>query len=141
MKPQRSYLVRALYDWVLDNEDLPYALVDATVADVKVPLEHVEDGKIVLNLGPNAVRNLTLALEYVMCNGRFGGREFELFLPMASILAIYGRDSGQGMVFPEEALLEPVARGENPEQTHSSDEAAKSDNAPAVPDKPTLRLV
>lgn len=106
MKPQRPYLLRALYEWVVDSDDVPHVLVDATADGVVVPTEHVEDGKIVLNLGPNAVRDLALEDDYVMCNSRFGGRPFEIYLPMASIRAIYGRDSRQGMVFPDETVPE-----------------------------------
>ena len=140
MKPRRPYLLRALYEWIVDSDDVPYVLVDASVEGVQVPAEHVEDGKIVLNLAPNAVKNLVLEQDYVMCSSRFGGREFELYLPMPSINAIYGRDTRQGMVFPEEdaaGISEPGAAtsSEKPQSEVTGDEEGDK------PDKPTLRLV
>ena len=102
MKPQRPYLLRALYDWIIDSDETPYVLVDATIKDVVVPLEYVEDGQIVLNMGPSAIRDLVLENEFVMFNSRFGGRAFEIVLPMQSVKAIYCKDTGEGMVFPAE---------------------------------------
>ena len=130
MKPQRPYLLRALYEWIVDSDDVPYVLVDANVAEVQVPLEHVENGQIVLNLGPNAVRDLVMEQDYVMCTSRFGGRPYELYIPMAAIRAIYGRDTRQGMVFPEEDL-----------GTGTLVPESNPDNATPDDDKPTLRLV
>lgn len=129
MKSQRPYLLRALYEWVVDNDDVPHVLVDATAEGVVVPSEHVKDGQIVLNLGPNAVRDLVLEADYVMCNSRFDGRPFELYLPMASILAIYGRDSRHGMVFPDEDVPDGA----------SAPESGPDD--PGSGDGPSLKLV
>ena len=102
MKSQRPYLLRALYDWIVDSEEVPYILVDATVPGVEVPNEHVKDGQIVLNIGPNAVRDLQLGDEWVMFSSRFNGRVFEVQLPMSGIKAIYARGTGDGLAFPEE---------------------------------------
>ncbi len=139
MKPQRPYLLRALYDWIVDSGEIPYVLVDATVSEVAVPAEHVKDGQIVLNIGPNAVRDLSLGDDYVMCSGRFDGRVFEICLPMNSIKAIYSKDTAQGMVFPEETLSAPGLPGSHEPAAHDSsvpDEAAAAeenkDNVPVV---------
>lgn len=104
--PQRPYLLRALYEWIVDNDETPYVLVDTTCEGVSVPHEYVQDGQIVLNIGPNAVRDLVLESEFVMCSSRFAGRSFELVLPMGAIRAIYCKDSGEGMVFPDEAAYQ-----------------------------------
>lgn len=133
MKPQRPYLLRALYEWLIDSGDVPYALIDATAEDVNVPLEHVKDGQIVLNLGPDAVRDLVLEQDYVMCSSRFSGKAFELYLPMASIRAIYGRNTQEGMVFPEEEIS-------SQQRTDHADDDAKQDDADKG-GKPPLRLV
>ena len=133
MKPQRPYLLRALYEWLIDSGDVPYVLIDATAEDVNVPLEHVKDGQIVLNLGPDAVRDLVLEQDYVMCSSRFSGKAFELYLPMASIRAIYGRDTQEGMVFPEEEIS-------SQQRTDHADDDAKQDDADKG-GKPPLRLV
>ena len=129
MKAQRPYLLRALYEWVVDSDDVPHVLVDATADRVVVPAEHVKDGQIVINLSPNAVRDLVLEQDYVMCNSRFGGQPFELYLPMASIRAIYGRDSRQGMVFPDEDVPDT---GETPDA---------GPDGPGSGDGPSLKLV
>ena len=133
MKPQRPYLLRALYEWIVDSDEVPYVLVDATADGVHVPKEHVQDGQIVLNLGPNAVRDLVIEEQHLMCGGRFSGKHFELYLPMPSILAIYAKDTREGMVFPDEEQL--VAK--------SDDESGTATDASADPgpSKPTLKLV
>jgi stringent starvation protein B len=132
VKAQRPYLLRALYEWIIDSDEIPYLLVDATVAGVSVPEAHVQDGQIVLNMSPNAVRDLVMDDAFVMCSGRFGGQPFELYLPMSSIRAIYAKDTREGMVFPEEEAL-MVDAAETEQEQKGSD---------AAPDnKPGLRLV
>ncbi|MCR9261528.1 MAG: ClpXP protease specificity-enhancing factor [Pseudomonadaceae bacterium] len=132
MKPQRPYLLRALYEWIIDSDEIPYLLVDATVEGVSVPEAHVQDGQIVLNMSPNAVRDLVMDDAFVMCSGRFSGQHFELYLPMNSIRAIYAKDTREGMVFPEEEAL-TVGPTEADQRRNNSD--APPDN------KPGLRLV
>jgi stringent starvation protein B len=112
--PKRSYLLRALNEWIVDSGLTPYVLIDATVAGVAVPSEHVKDGRIVLNLSPAAVRGLEISRDAVTCDGRFGGRSFPLYLPMASILAIYARETGEGMVFEAETFAEPEPPADGP---------------------------
>jgi len=131
VKPQRPYLLRALYEWIVDCDQIPYVLVDATVAGVQVPQEHIKDGQIVLNMGPNAVQDLVIDDQYVMCGGRFGGKHFELYVPMLAVLAIYAKDTRKGMVFPDEENLTAAER-----HTHEGDSAPNPRD-----DKPSLRLV
>jgi stringent starvation protein B len=101
-KAKRPYLLRAIYDWIVDSGLTPYVLVDASAEGVTVPSEHVKDGKIVLNVGPTAVGSFSLNDDALACDCRFGGRSFAVFLPMPAILAIYARESGEGMVFEAE---------------------------------------
>ena len=75
MKPQRPYLLRALYEWIVDSDEVPYVLVDANLEGVQVPAEHVQDGQIVLNIGPGAIRDLNIEDHGVMCGGRISGTE------------------------------------------------------------------
>ena len=131
MKPQRPYLLRALYEWIVDSDEVPYVLVNATTDGVHVPQEHVQDGQIVLNLGPNAVRDLVIEEQHLMCSGRFSGKPFELYLPMPSILAIYAKDTRQGMVFADEDQL----------ISKTGDESETTTDAGTEPSKPTLKLV
>ena len=151
MIPQRRYLLRALYEWIVDCGEVPYVLVDANIDGVVVPQEHVESGQIVLNIGPRAVRDLNIADDYVMCQSRFGGRAFELCLPMAAIRAIYCKDSGQGMVFPEEdfAITEEAVTDESASSGPFSGEVSGDVSVPtshqpetaASAQKPHLKLV
>ena len=139
MKRRRHYLLRALYEWIVDSGEVPNVLVDAEIDGVVVPSEHVRDGQIVLNISPQAVRNLSLGNDYVMCEGRFSGRSVELILPIESVRAIYCRDSGQGLAFDDEDLLEGEGDGELGADVT---QASQPTNGPKPPgDKPKLRLV
>ena len=146
MKPRRPYLLRGLYDWIVDSGEVPNILVDAEVDGVVVPIEHVRDGQIVLNISPQAVRNLNMGNEFIMCEGRFSGRSIELVLPIESVRAIYCRDSGQGLAFDDEDMLTDESAVDSIESV-SAPRASQTDAKPA-PDKsdstgskPTLRLV
>lgn len=102
MTSNRPYLIRAIHAWVVDNGCTPYLLVDATADGVAVPDEHVEDGRIVLNISPGAADRLELGDQAVQFNARFGGRPTQVVVPIAAVLAIYARENGQGMMFPPE---------------------------------------
>ncbi len=107
MTPNRPYLLRAFYEWIVDNNCTPYLVVDATMPGVKVPLQHVKDGQIVLNISPGAVGNLLLGNDAVTFNARFSGNPFALYIPQRSVLAIYARENGAGTMFtPEEEWQE-----------------------------------
>lgn len=118
MTPTRPYLVRAFYDWILDNGMTPYLLVDATVEGTFVPASYVRDGRIVLNVAPAAVTELELGVTHVSFSARFGGVAQLIRLPMASLVAIYARENGQGMFFGNEdedvAVDAPLATAEVP---------------------------
>jgi stringent starvation protein B len=104
----RPYLLRALYEWIVDNDCTPHIIVDAERPGVDVPQEYVKDGQIVLNLSPTAVIELQLGDDCVSFNGRFGGRPVDVFIPVAAVLGIYARENGQGMAFePEETTIRP----------------------------------
>ena len=108
MTPSRPYIMRALYEWIVDNDCTPYVLVDAAVADVMVPQQFVKDGQIVLNISPGAVMDLNITNEAMAFNGRFGGVATDIFVPIAAVVGIYARENGQGMVFePEESSPPP----------------------------------
>ncbi|MES1928307.1 ClpXP protease specificity-enhancing factor [Salinisphaera dokdonensis CL-ES53] len=99
---RRPYLIRALYDWVLDNDLTPHLLVAADAEGVNVPREFVtEDGKITVNISPGAVRGLSLDNELVSFSARFSGQSFNVSLPPGAVLALYARENGEGMLFGE----------------------------------------
>lgn len=106
-QPKRPYLLRALYDWIVDSDMTPYVLVNAGAADVSVPADYVKDGKIVLNVAPHAVSELSMDATALACQCRFGGEPFAVYLPMASIEAIYARETGEGMAFDSETFPPP----------------------------------
>ena len=101
MTSNRPYLIRALYEWLVDNHQTPYFLLDATHADTIVPHDFIEDGRIVLNLAPSAVRDLDLGNEWIRFNARFSGRAMDVIFPPDAVLGVYSRENGQGMLFPE----------------------------------------
>ena len=118
MTSSRPYIMRALYEWIVDNDCTPYVLVDATVEDVMVPQQFVKDGQIVLNISPSAVMELNISNEAVFFNGRFGGVATDVFVPVSAVVGIYARENGQGMVFePEEAPEPPDDEPPEPEKT------------------------
>jgi stringent starvation protein B len=96
----RPYLLRALYEWIVDNEHIPYIVVDATQPGVVAPPEHIKDGQITLNIAPHAVQSLSLGNADVRFSARFSGRPWMITIPTQAVLAIYDRDTGQGMGFP-----------------------------------------
>ena len=102
MTASRPYLIRALYEWILDNQCTPYLLVDASVDGVFVPEEFIDDGKIVLNLSPTAVQKLQLANDNISFSARFSSSARQVEVPISAVLAIYARENGQGMMFNEE---------------------------------------
>lgn len=108
MNSSRPYIMRALYEWIVDNNFTPYVLVDASVENVVVPQQFVKDNQIVLNISPDAVVDLSISNQAVAFNGRFGGVATDVFVPIVAVVGIYARENGQGMVFdPEEAIGPP----------------------------------
>ena len=103
MTSHRPYLLRALYEWITDNGMTPHVLVDATRPAVQVPLHAVKEGKIVLNVAARAVQRLEMGNDVISFSARFGGVSQTVSVPVAAVLAIYARETGQGMALPEEA--------------------------------------
>ncbi|MCG3862792.1 MULTISPECIES: ClpXP protease specificity-enhancing factor [unclassified Photobacterium] len=106
MTPRRPYLLRAFYDWLVDNDLTPHLVVDATLPGVQVPMEFVSDGQIILNVAPRAVGNLELGNEAVSFNARFSGRPHSVIVPMYAVLAVYARENGAGTMFEPEPSYE-----------------------------------
>jgi len=113
LSPRRPYLLRAFYEWLLDNDLTPHVVVDISLPDVQVPLEYARDGQIVLNIAPRAVGNLQLTNDSVSFSARFGGVPRQVYVPMAAVLAIYARENGAGTMFEPEAGYEESAESHN----------------------------
>ena len=124
--PKRPYLLRAYYDWLVDNSFTPYLVVDATYLGVNVPVEYVKDGQIVLNLSANATGNLQLTNDFIQFNARFKGISRELYIPMGAALAIYARENGDGVMFEPEEVYDELNSEPDTEQPTSFHEAVDS---------------
>lgn len=126
MTSTRPYLIRAFYDWIVDNNCTPHIVVNASYENVTVPLEFVENGQIVLNVSISAVQGLVLGDSAIEFRARFGGKICTVYAPIGSILAIYARENGRGMVFAEEE--EPI-EDESSSIESSTEEADNSTNS------------
>ncbi|MFQ3286407.1 MAG: stringent starvation protein B [Porticoccaceae bacterium] len=139
MTPNRPYLLRAFFDWIVDNDCTPHIIVDAHHPMVAVPQEFVKDGQIVLNIAPRAVTNLSLDGDDVQFSARFNGMPVDIYVPIAGVLGIYAQENGQGMVFDQEDSPEPPPSAtppSAPKMVRSSEAKDKS-----IKPKPSLRVV
>jgi stringent starvation protein B len=107
MTPLKLYLLRAVYDWTIEGGFTPHVIVDATQAEVVVPPAYIQDGKIVLNIHPRAVERFELTAQALAFSARFGGRPFAINCPLRALRAIYARENGQGIAFPESEEASP----------------------------------
>ncbi len=136
MTSSRPYLVRALYEWIVDNDCTPHLLVNSDHPGVQVPDGFASDGQIVLNVAPSAVRGLQMNNQAITFEGRFGGVPHSLHVPSAAVMAIYARENGQGMVFE----IEPTP----PSDDTPNDDASAGGEAPSRPasaGRPSLKVV
>lgn len=133
MTPNRPYLLRAFYEWILDNEYTPHLVVDALLPHVTVPEQFVKDGKIVLNIAPSAVTAFDMDNEAVSFNARFSGAPFQVYIPIYAVEAIYARENGAGTMFPAEPAYDELLTQEQPSEPPEQTPPAKG--------KPGLRVV
>lgn len=146
MTTHRPYLVRALNEWILDNNCTPYILVNAFEKGVEVPERYIKDGQIVLNISPIAVQGLVIRNEGIEFNGRFGGIPTHVYVPTAAILGIYAKENGQGMIFDrEEPIPEPPPAKPQPVTTTEVEkpetDGGDKPTKPKRGGKPALRVV
>ncbi|CAA0083745.1 Stringent starvation protein B [BD1-7 clade bacterium] len=133
MTPTRPYFLRAVYEWILDNECTPFLAVNADAPGVEVPREYVEDGQITLNLAPSAIVDLQMTNDGIEFSARFSGVAQLVSVPMAAVMGIFARENGQGMAFPDEpgfdvdVTEEDADQGNAPEPLRSIDGIQESD--------------
>ena len=108
MLVQRPYLLRAFYNWIIDSECTPHIIVDATQPCVEVPLQFIEDGKIVLNIAPKSVVQFSMDDDAVAFNARFSGQPMQVYVPVYAIEGIYARENGAGTMFPDEPAYQAL---------------------------------
>lgn len=130
MTSNKPYLIRAFYDWIVDNELTPYILVDASYPNVQVPKEHVHQDRIVLNISPTATRGLLLENDRIVFSARFSGQTEQLFVAPNAVLEIYAKENGRGIAFA-------IEEGGEPPPSSSATPEAES----AARKKPSLKLV
>jgi stringent starvation protein B len=134
MTSYRPYMIRALHEWMLDNNCTPYILVNAFIKGVEVPQDYVKDGEIVLNISPRAIKMLNISNSGIEFEGRFGGIPTRVYVPTNAVLGIYARENGQGMMFDDH---DPIPEPPSPATQSEPDFKAKKDKSI----KPTLRVV
>jgi stringent starvation protein B len=134
MSSQRPYLLRALYEWIADNGMTPHVLVDARLPGVRVPAHAVKDGRIVLNIAERAVAKLELGNDAIRFTARFAGVSQAVMVPLEAVIAVYSRETGQGMAMPEEPRPPSPGQdaGAEPEQAVDT----LPGEAPEAPDTP-----
>jgi len=140
MTSSRPYLLRAIYEWLNDNNLTSYLLVDAEKPDVMVPLEHVQDGKIILNISPEAVQGISLDNDSVSFSARFSGKSQDIYIPMAAVMALYSKENGKGMMFPEEEETESFEESK-PESKTGESENSNTDTAKSKKKASFLKVV
>jgi stringent starvation protein B len=134
MKARRPYLLRAIHEWITDSLCTPHLVVDAHAPGVDVPRGYAKDGKIVLNVSWNATANLRLGNDEVSFSGRFGGTSMAVRVPLHAVLAIYARETGQGMIFADDdADPPPPPEGGEPAEPG---EDKPGEDKPAEPKSP-----
>jgi stringent starvation protein B len=142
MTSTRPYLLRAIYEWILDNNLTPHVVVNAHEEGVRVPQEYVQDGQITLNLSPEAVKSLNMDNESLSFNARFRGVPMDIQVPMPAIMGVYARENGQGMMFGEEDYQPPSSPSPvSPVGVSSGTKGKKGTSKVKSSAKPSLRVV
>lgn len=140
MSSQRPYLLRALYEWIADNGMTPHVLVDARKPGVRVPAHAVKDGRIVLNIAERAVAKLELGNDAIRFTARFAGVSQAVMVPLDAVIAIYARETGQGMAMPDEPRTPTPAQADGVEVEQAAESAPGDEpESPEPPPDPPKR--
>jgi stringent starvation protein B len=126
----KTHLLRAVYDWAVDNGFTPHIIVDVNGAGVRVPAGYADDsGRVVLNVHPRALQGFSFDDHWIRFSARFGGAPFNVEVPLAAVLAVYAKENGHGISFPAESETDP---GDGPPDPDSGGTARK---------RPSLKVV
>src|SRR5690349_3196063 len=134
VRSRRPYLLRAMHEWISDSNQTPHIVVDASMEGVEVPRQYVQGGKIILNVSSNATSMLSLGNEIVRFRARFGAATYDVSVPIAAVLGIYARETGQGMIFSESDTPSPPP-------APPSEPAPPSGGTESKRTKPTLKVI
>jgi stringent starvation protein B len=135
VRSRRPYLLRAMHEWITDSLQTPHLVVDAAMPGVDVPRQYVQGGKIILNVSHTATSALNLGNDFVLFRARFGSATHDVSVPIAAVLGIYARETGQGMIFSE-ADAPPPQPPQAPTDTSPTSSGTEPKRA-----KPTLKVV
>jgi len=141
MTSNQPYLLRAIHEWLLDNDLTPHLLINAEISSVEVPRQSVQNGQIVLNIAPHAVEGFMIDNEAVRFSARFSGVSQTIYLPIHSILAIYASENGQGMVFPELDSSGLVEEDVEIDSEDTFDESSKKKESSTTKKPPFLKVI
>lgn len=152
MTSSRSYIINALYCWIVDNECTPHLLINTRYPGVNVPSQFHADDQVILNLAPLAIRDLEISLEAVAFTARFSSKAFNVYLPIPAVLAIYTKESGKGMVFEDEevddkrvefpSLASIKGMNDSKKKNDDADGPSGSDNTPPPKKgRPSLKII
>lgn len=138
--PQQPYFLRALYEWCVDSGYTPHITVRVD-GNCRVPVAYVKDGQIVLNIGPSAVRDLAIDNEWVGFSARFGGVAQEIQVPVANVVAVYARETGEGMAFTTEAIADASPVEASGDVDPSGQDTPDPTEPPPAKGRPHLRVI
>ncbi len=140
----KPYLLRAIYDWIVDNNATPHVALFAENPDVLVPEQFVEDGKIILNISPTAAQGLLIENDSLSFSARFGGKPFNIYAPIGAVLALYASENGEGLSFDYEAPDDTPPEDPKPpkiESVESGDSKKGDSSKPKKSKRPSLKVV
>jgi stringent starvation protein B len=157
MTPNQPYLLRAFFDWIIDNQLTPYMVIDANYPGVQIPTQFVNNGQIVLNISPSACVNFSIDLDWISFQARFSGKPTQVSFPCVAVSAIYAKENGAGTVFTvpeppaeleETTRFQTVPTEQKPKVIKKADESTENTTSDlsekpnkAKNNKPGLRIV
>jgi len=109
--------------------------VDAAQPGVVVPEQHVQDGRIILNVSYSATSRLDLGNDEISFDARFGGVPRTVRVPLEAVLGIYARESGEGLVFPTDEY------GDTPGGGPDVEPPSPDTPSPPPSGRPSLKIV
>jgi len=140
----KPYLLRAVYEWIVDNNVTPHVALFAENPDVLVPEQFVEDGKIILNISPTAAEGLLIDNDSLSFSARFGGKPFNVYAPIGAVLALYASENGEGLSFDLEPFDDTPPEGPPPAVIESVDTGGKKPSSSPkskISKRPSLKVV
>jgi stringent starvation protein B len=143
MTSQKPYLLRALYEWIGDNNMTVYIVANVDVPNIKVPMKFAQDGQITLNISSLAALKLQMSNDYIQFNARFGGVPMQVVIPIRAVVAIYAKETGEGMFFQVEDADDDAATEFPQLESEESDHTVETININHHnhPHKPNLKII